>query len=62
MTAVCVQCMAGAMSAAAGATGVRAWLFARSPAWLTPRRRRGLTRVLLAAGVLAAGVIGPSAA
>ena len=28
---MCMQCMAGAMVAGAGATGVRAWLIARRP-------------------------------
>jgi hypothetical protein len=54
--------MAGAMAAGTAATGVRAWLVARSPSWLTPRRRRVMTRALVAAGVLAAGVVGPSVA
>lgn len=57
-----MQCMAGAMAAGAGATGMRAWLFARAPAWLTERRRRIATRGLLVAGVLAAGLVGPSPA
>jgi len=57
-----MQCMIGAMSAGATATGLRAWLIARAPRWLTPDRRRRLTYVLLALGVLAAGTIGPSAA
>ncbi len=58
---MCMQCMIGAMSAGATATGVRAWLVARSPSWLTPTRQRLLTRTLLVLGVLTAGVIGPSA-
>ena len=57
-----MQCMVGAMSAGATATGLRAWLIARAPRWLTPNRQRRLTRALLIAGVLAAGVIGPSVA
>ena len=59
---MCTQCMIGAMSAGATATGLRAWLIARAPTWLTPTRQRLLTRTLLVLGVLAAGVIGPSAA
>lgn len=59
---MCMQCMVGAMSAGATATGARAWLVARAPLWLTPARKRCLTYVLLALGVLAAGVVGPSAA
>ena len=59
---MCMQCMMGAMSAGATATGLRAWLVARRPPWLTPARQRRLTYMLLWMGVLAAGVIGPSAA
>jgi len=58
---MCMQCMVGAISAGATATGMRAWLVARAPRWLTASRQRHLTRTLLIAGVLAAGVIGPSA-
>lgn len=59
---MCVQCMIGAMTAGAAATGLRGWLVARAPRWLTPTRKRLLTGALLALGVLAAGLIGPSAA
>ncbi|HWI08651.1 MAG TPA: hypothetical protein VNT54_14200 [Solirubrobacteraceae bacterium] len=55
---MCMQCMAGAMVAGAGATRVRAWLIARAPLWLTRRRRNALTRGLLVAGVIGAGLIG----
>ena len=57
---MCMQCMMGAMSAGAAATGLRAWLVARAPKWTTPTRRRRVTAALLAAGILAAGAIGPS--
>lgn len=59
---MCMQCMIGAMSAGATATGLRAWLIARKPQWLTPSRQRHVTYALIAAGVLAAGIIGPAAA
>ena len=59
---MCMQCMIGAMSAGATATGLRAWLVARAPRWLTPHRQQRLTYLLLILGVLAAGAIGPSAA
>jgi hypothetical protein len=59
---MCMQCMAGAMAAGAGASGMRAWLVARAPVWLTPRRRRIATRGLLAAGLLAGSLVGPSPA
>jgi hypothetical protein len=58
---MCVQCVAGAMTAGAAATGVRVWLAARGGRrWLTPARSRALTAVLVVAGVLAAGVVGPT--
>jgi hypothetical protein len=57
---MCVQCVAGAMTAGAAATGLRGWLVSRSGSWMTPRRKTWLTRALVAAGVLAAGLIGPS--
>jgi hypothetical protein len=50
--------MATAMTAGTAATGLRAWLMARDPRWLTPRRKRGLSAALVTAAVLAAGVIG----
>jgi hypothetical protein len=48
------------MTAAAAATGLRAWAATRFGHLLTPRRKRALTGVLMAAGVLAAGAIGPT--
>ncbi|HEU0018949.1 MAG TPA: hypothetical protein VFQ14_01530 [Thermoleophilaceae bacterium] len=40
--------MATASVAAAGATGIRAWLATRAWAWLTPLRMRRATIALLA--------------
>ena len=57
---MCVQCMAGAMTAAAGATGARARLLSRFGHCMTPRRKRGLTVALIVAGVIASGIIGPA--
>ena len=57
---MCVQCMAGAMTAAAGATGARAWLLVRFGHLLTPRRRKAMSATLIVAGVIAAGLIGPT--
>jgi hypothetical protein len=57
---MCVQCIAGAMTAGAAATGARSWLVARAGAWLTPGRKRAITTVLVVSGVLAAGVVGPT--
>ncbi len=53
---MCMQCMAGAMTAGAGATGIRAWLATRGYAWLTPRRLKAATVALVAAGVVVASV------
>jgi len=58
---MCMQCMAGAVTAGAAATGARAWAIAYAGSWLTPQRKSRLTKALLAAGVLAAGLVGPSA-
>jgi hypothetical protein len=49
--------MAAATTAAAGATGIRAWLATRGWAWLTPRRLRGVTAGLLVAGLVAAATL-----
>ena len=49
---MCMQCMAGAMTAGAAATGSRAWLAAYAPRWLTPRRLRAVTVTLLGAALL----------
>ena len=57
---MCVQCIAGAMTAGAAASGSRAWIVARAGAWLTLRRKRALTGILVVAGVLGAGLIGPT--
>jgi hypothetical protein len=49
------------MTAGAAATGSRAWLVAHAGGWLTPGRKRAVTGALIAAGVIGAGVIGPTA-
>jgi hypothetical protein len=54
---MCVQCMMGAMTAGAGATGVRSWLATRRWAWLTPPRLRRATILLLGGGLLAAATL-----
>ena len=53
---MCMQCMATAMTVGAGATGMRAWLAARNPQWMTARRLKQTTAAILALGVLASGV------
>ena len=54
---MCAQCMAGAMTAVAGATGVRAWLGTRAFGWLTPRRLRAITVVLVGSALIASTVL-----
>lgn len=53
---MCGQCVTAAMTAAAGATGVRAWLAAKRPAWVTPRRLRLATVALIVAGLVVASL------
>jgi len=50
---MCMQCMAGAMTAVGAASGVRAYLGRVRANWLTPRRLRALT-IALAVGALLA--------
>jgi hypothetical protein len=54
---MCMQCMATAMTAGAGVTGIRAWLATRGFCWLTPLRLRRITVGLFAAGLLASAVV-----
>jgi hypothetical protein len=44
---MCMQCMAAATTAAAGATGMRSWLATRSWSWLTTRRLKAATAGLM---------------
>jgi hypothetical protein len=48
------------MAAGAAATGSRWWLIARFRDALTPGRKKALSAVLITAGVLAGGMIGPT--
>jgi hypothetical protein len=48
------------MAAGAAATGSRWWIVARFRAALTPGRKKALSAVLITAGVLAGGMIGPT--
>lgn len=52
---MCMQCMATAMTAGAAATGMRAWIAAHQPRWMTPRRLKLTTAAILTVGVLASG-------
>ena len=51
------MCAACAITAAAGASGARAWLQTRDWSWLTPRRLRRVT-IALCAGALAVSTVG----
>jgi hypothetical protein len=54
---MCVQCMMGAMTAGASATGARSWLGTRRWSWLTQQRLRRITFVLLTAALIAASTL-----
>jgi hypothetical protein len=53
---MCAQCMMGATTAAAGITGMRAWLVSKEFSWMTPRRTRIATIAMVAVGLLGASV------
>ncbi len=57
---MCAQCMAAAATAAAGATGIRAWLATRGWAWVTPTRLRHATIGLLVVALGAAATLSGS--
>jgi hypothetical protein len=52
-----MQCMMSAMAATAGATGARSWLGLKKFSWLTPRRLRITTIVLISAALLASATL-----
>ena len=54
---MCIQCMMGAMTAGASATGIRSWLAQRSFNWLTPRRLRVISAGLLLVALVASSVL-----
>ena len=55
---MCMQCAAGAMTVGAGAAGARVWLVHRAGLWLTPRRKKVVSFLLLGTAVVAAGLVG----
>jgi hypothetical protein len=61
---MCMQCMAGAMTAVGAASGTRAYLGSRAVSWLTPRRLKALTVSLAVAALVASATLvsGSSAA
>jgi hypothetical protein len=54
---MCAQCMATAAAAVGAASGIRAYLGARRPAWIGPERLRRLTVVLVAAALIASATL-----
>jgi hypothetical protein len=52
-----MQCMMGAMTAGAAATGTRSWLATRRWAWLTRVRLRRLTIGLLVGALVASATV-----
>ena len=54
---MCMQCMAGAVTAVGAASGVRAYVGNRRFSWLTPRRLRAFTIVLAIAALAAAATL-----
>jgi hypothetical protein len=54
---MCMQCMMSAMAATAGATGARSWLGLKKFSWLTPRRLRITTIVLVSAALFASATL-----
>ncbi len=54
---MCAQCMSAAAVAVGAAGGLRAWLGARRPVWLSPRRSRAVTVLLFACAAVAAALL-----
>jgi hypothetical protein len=52
LAAMCMQCMATAMTSGAVVTGARSWLATRKFSWLTPTRLRRITICLFAAAMI----------
>jgi hypothetical protein len=48
-----MQCMMTAMGATASATGIRSYIAAKHFSWVTPRRLRAITVLLLASALIA---------
>jgi hypothetical protein len=52
-----MQCMMTAMGATASATGIRSFVAAKHFSWMTPRRLKVLTAVLLSAALLVSATL-----
>lgn len=53
---MCAQCMTIATATVGVASGLRAWLAAKQPTWLTPLRLRRATATLISLAILPAGI------
>jgi hypothetical protein len=53
---MCAQCMATAATVAGSAAGMRAWLATSPRAWITPRRLRFASAVLVVMVFVAASI------
>ena len=54
---MCMQCMAGAMTAASGASGARSYLATREWTWLTAERLRRVTVLLIVLALVASTLL-----
>jgi hypothetical protein len=52
-----MQCMVAAMTAVGAASGTRAYLGSRRYAWLTPKRLRAITLLLVISAVFASATL-----
>ncbi|MEA2399922.1 MAG: hypothetical protein QOK00_325 [Thermoleophilaceae bacterium] len=61
---MCMQCMAGAVTAVGAASGTRAYVASRGFHWLTPKRLKAVTVALVVAALAASATLvsGSSAA
>ena len=54
---MCVQCMMGAMTTGAAATGARSFIATQNLSWMTPRRMKMVTATLLGSALFASSFI-----
>lgn len=53
---MCMQCMGAAVTMVGSATGIRAFVAARQPSWMTPARLKFTTAVLMGGAVIGSGI------
>jgi hypothetical protein len=54
---MCMQCMMAAMGAGASASGIRSFIAAKHFSWVTPRRLKAITVVLMVSALLASATL-----